>query len=143
MFLLNWCARLLSMKRPGQQGSLSGVELKGGASQSNNGNMLNPTSDSGVMGSGEAEKLLPLTRSSSGAGVEPELGRILDEVRFIAKRYRNLDEEEAVCNEWRFAAAVIDRLCLVVFSLFIILCTFWILLSAPSFNEAVSKDFSN
>lgn len=118
-------------------GSLSSVELKAGASQSNNGNMLYPTTDS------DAEKLLPATRSSSGVGVEPMLARILDEVRFIARRYRNQDDEVAVCNEWRFAAAVIDRLCLVVFSFFIILCTFGILLSAPSFVDAVSKDFSN
>ncbi|XP_075874799.1 neuronal acetylcholine receptor subunit alpha-7-like isoform X4 [Nelusetta ayraudi] len=112
VFLLNWCARFLCMKRQ-------------------------------VSGSGEAEKLLPATCSSSGAGVEPELSRILDEVHFIAKRYRNQDDQVAVRNEWRFAAAVIDRLCLVTFSLFIILCTFGILLSAPSFDEAVSKDFSN
>lgn len=140
------------MKRPGEararsacptESQLSSVELKAGASQSNNGNMLYPTSDSGVTGPGEGEKLLPATRSSSGVGVEPELARILDEVRFIAKRYRNQEDEVAVCNEWRFAAAVIDRLCLVVFSLFIIICTFWILMSAPSFDEAVSKDFSN
>lgn len=127
----------------GQQVSLSSVEFKAGASQSNNGNKLYPTPDSGVTGSGEAEKLLPATHSSSGVGVEPELARILEEVRFIAKRYRNQEDEVAVCNEWRFAAAVIDRLCLVVFSLFIILCTVGIFLSAPSFDEAVSKDFSN
>lgn len=126
----------------GQQGSLSSVELKAGAPQSNNGNMFYPTSDSGVTGSGDVEKPLPAILSSSGVGVEPELARILDEVRFIAKRYRNQEDEVAVCNEWKFAAAVIDRLCLVVFSLFIILCTFGILLSAPSFDEAVSKDFS-
>ncbi|XP_075874773.1 neuronal acetylcholine receptor subunit alpha-7-like isoform X2 [Nelusetta ayraudi] len=155
VFLLNWCARFLCMKRQGeararsacpndgQQASLSSVELKAGASRSNNGNMLYPMSDSAVSGSGEAEKLLPATCSSSGAGVEPELSRILDEVHFIAKRYRNQDDQVAVRNEWRFAAAVIDRLCLVTFSLFIILCTFGILLSAPSFDEAVSKDFSN
>lgn len=127
----------------GQQGILGSVELKAGASQSNNGNVLYPTSDSAVTGSGEGEKLLPATCSSSGAGVESDLAKILDEVRFIAKRYRNQDDQVAVCNEWKFAAAVIDRLCLIAFSLFIILCTFGILLSAPSFNETVSKDFSN
>lgn len=131
------------MKRPGQQGSLSSVELKAGASQSSNGNMLYPTSDASATGSVEAEKLLPASRSSSGVSAEPELARILDEVRFIAKRYRNQDDEVAVRNEWKFAAAVIDRLCLVVFSLFIIFCTLGILMSAPSFNWGRAQDFSN
>ncbi|KAG7235907.1 hypothetical protein INR49_001887, partial [Caranx melampygus] len=73
--------------------------------------------------------------------LEAELNLILEEVRYIARRFRGQDEEETVCNEWKFAAAVIDRLCLVAFSLFTILCTIGILMSAPNFVEAISKDF--
>ncbi|KAM7003201.1 neuronal acetylcholine receptor subunit alpha-7 [Tautogolabrus adspersus] len=76
-----------------------------------------------------------------GSTVEAELNLILEEVRYIARRFRGQDEEETVCNEWKFAAAVIDRLCLVAFSLFTILCTIGILMSAPNFVEAISKDF--
>ncbi|XP_062380892.1 neuronal acetylcholine receptor subunit alpha-7-like, partial [Sardina pilchardus] len=72
----------------------------------------------------------------------PEIRRILDEVTYIAQRFREQDESEAVCGEWKFAAAVVDRLCLVAFSLFSIICTFSILMSAPNFIEAVSKDFT-
>ncbi|XP_048107923.1 neuronal acetylcholine receptor subunit alpha-7 isoform X2 [Alosa alosa] len=72
----------------------------------------------------------------------PELQRILEEVSYIAQRFREQDEGEAVCSEWKFAAAVVDRLCLVAFSLFSIICTFTILMSAPNFIEAVSKDFT-
>ncbi|XP_051975551.1 neuronal acetylcholine receptor subunit alpha-7 isoform X2 [Xyrauchen texanus] len=118
--------------------------------------------DSGVlcgrlMGSSEEDVLLPGTTVPSlggGAGIgcrasgsivggalELELAKILEEVRYIAKRFRNLDEDESVCNEWKFAAAVIDRLCLMAFSIFTILCTIGILMSAPNFVEAISKDF--
>ncbi|XP_020774809.1 neuronal acetylcholine receptor subunit alpha-7 [Boleophthalmus pectinirostris] len=76
-----------------------------------------------------------------GTLVEAELMQILEEVRYIARRFRSQDEEETVENEWKFAAAVIDRLCLVAFSLFTILCTIGILMSAPNFVEAISKDF--
>ncbi|CAG5929114.1 unnamed protein product [Menidia menidia] len=72
----------------------------------------------------------------------PEISRILEEVQFIANRFREQDQGEEVCSEWKFAAAVVDRLCLVAFSLFSIVCTFTILMSAPNFIEAVSKDFT-
>ncbi|XP_054467367.1 neuronal acetylcholine receptor subunit alpha-7-like [Anoplopoma fimbria] len=92
---------------------------------------------------GEDEMLLPTGQGSSAGGLEPELAKILDEVRFIAKRFRDQDEDKSVCNEWKFAAAVIDRICIMAFSLFTILCTFGILMSAPNFVEAISKDFFN
>lgn len=78
---------------------------------------------------------------AGASGVEVELNQILEEVRYIARRFRGQDEEETACSEWKFAAAVIDRLCLVAFSLFTILCTIGILMSAPNFVEAISKDF--
>ncbi|XP_035275942.1 neuronal acetylcholine receptor subunit alpha-7 isoform X2 [Anguilla anguilla] len=81
-------------------------------------------------------------RTPLAAGHIPEIARILEEVQYIARRFREQDEAEAVCSEWKFAAAVVDRLCLVAFSLFSIICTFTILMSAPNFIEAVSKDFT-
>lgn len=72
----------------------------------------------------------------------PEVSQILEEVQYIARRFREQDEGEAICSEWKFAAAVVDRLCLVAFSLFSIICTFTILMSAPNFIEAVFKDFT-
>lgn len=76
-----------------------------------------------------------------GGALELEMAKILEEVRYIAKRFRDQDEDENVCNEWKFAAAVIDRLCLMAFSIFTILCTIGIMMSAPNFVEAISKDF--
>ncbi len=124
--------------------SLSSVDLNisTGAMQSTNGNLLYigfrgmdaihyaTSPDSGVICSrlvatGEEDVLLPGAQApsvSSGPG-ESELSKILDEVQYIAKRFRDQDEGESMCNEWKFAASVIDRLCLMAFSLFTILCT--------------------
>ncbi|XP_034758086.2 neuronal acetylcholine receptor subunit alpha-7-like isoform X1 [Acipenser ruthenus] len=168
LILLNWCAWFLRMKRPGEdkvrpacnieqrRSSLSSVEFNASTSapHSTNGNMLyigfrgleggpcSPTPDSGVMcgrmmGGVEEDVLLP----AEGGG-DPDLMKILEEVRYIANRFRDQDEDESICNEWKFAACVIDRLCLMAFSVFTILLTIGILMSAPNFVEAVSKDFA-
>nr|XP_040042540.1 neuronal acetylcholine receptor subunit alpha-7-like isoform X1 [Gasterosteus aculeatus aculeatus] len=108
-----------------------------------------PSTDSGAVmcggghlnGSSPHEIHLEQTRTLLLEQV-PEISRILEEVHYIARRFREHDEGEAICSEWKFAAAVVDRLCLVAFSLFSIICTFTILMSAPNFIEAVSKDFT-
>ncbi|XP_036399779.1 neuronal acetylcholine receptor subunit alpha-7-like [Megalops cyprinoides] len=165
--LLNWCAWFLRMKRPGEKrvrlachnkqprGSVSSVDLNlsTGAPQPPNDSALyvgfpahyTTTPDSGVtcgrlLGSGEEEVLLPGALPSSTGG-DPDLARILEEVRYIAQRFRDQDRDETACNEWKFAASVIDRICLMAFSIFTILCTIGILMSAPNFVEAISKDF--
>ncbi|XP_019954972.1 neuronal acetylcholine receptor subunit alpha-7-like [Paralichthys olivaceus] len=166
VILLNWCAWFLRMKRPGedrvhsachdkaQRSSLSSMELTAStpASHSTNGKTLyvGATSPDSVAlcgrlpgRTGEEEILLPKAQGSLVGGVEPELAKILEEVRYIAKRFHDQDENESVCSEWKFAAAVIDRLCLMTFSIFTILCTIGILMSAPNFVEAISKDFFN
>uniref|UniRef100_A0A8C6WUP3 Cholinergic receptor, nicotinic, alpha 7 (neuronal) n=1 Tax=Neogobius melanostomus TaxID=47308 RepID=A0A8C6WUP3_9GOBI len=163
VFLLNWCAWFLRMKRPGEdkvrpacpnkglRSSLSSMDVlpNGTAGHLTNTSNIATSPDSGVMcgrllRTGEEELLMPGTHGYSAGGVEPDLGKILDEVRYIATRFRDQDQEEMVCNEWKFAACVIDRLCLMAFSLFTILCTIGILMSAPNFVEAISKDvFSN
>ncbi|XP_061520577.1 cholinergic receptor, nicotinic, alpha 11 [Phycodurus eques] len=72
---------------------------------------------------------------------DPLLQAILEEVRYMADRFRERDEAERVADQWKFAGAVIDRLCLVAFSVFNIICTISILMSAPNFADAISKDF--
>ncbi|XP_069550623.1 neuronal acetylcholine receptor subunit alpha-7-like isoform X2 [Brachyistius frenatus] len=120
-----------------------------------------PSSDSGVALGGRAHGSLsdeaePPGGVGSGVGglgmgvgagmglsiPPPEIQHILEEVSYIAQRFRDQDEAEVICSEWKFAAAVVDRLCLVAFSLFSIICTFTILMAAPNFIEAVSKDFT-
>lgn len=78
--------------------------------------------------------------STVGIG-DPQLQAILEEVRYMADRFREQDENESMAEQWKFAGAVIDRLCLVAFSVFNIICTISILMSAPNFADAISKDF--
>nr|XP_054388480.1 neuronal acetylcholine receptor subunit alpha-7 isoform X1 [Pongo abelii] len=170
VILLNWCAWFLRMKRPGEDKvrpacqhkqrrcSLASVEMSAMAPPpASNGNLLyigfrgldgmhcTPTPDSGVVCGRMAcspthdEHLLHSGQPPEG---DPDLAKILEEVRYIANRFRCQDESEAVCSEWKFAACVVDRLCLMAFSVFTIICTIGILMSAPNFVEAVSKDFA-
>ncbi|XP_045112725.1 acetylcholine receptor subunit alpha-type acr-16-like isoform X6 [Portunus trituberculatus] len=60
-----------------------------------------------------------------------ELNLILKEIRIITDKMRKEDEESEVKNDWRFAAMVLDRLCLIIFTLFTITATVAVLLSAP------------
>lgn len=172
IILLNWCAWFLRMKRPGEDKvrpacqhnnkqrrcSMASVEVNTvSGQQSSNGNMLyigfrglegihcTPTTDSGVICGRMAcspthdENLLHNPRHTEG---EHDLSKILEELRYIANRFRDQDDDEVICNEWKFAASVVDRLCLMAFSIFTIICTIGILMSAPNFVEAVSKDFA-
>uniref|UniRef100_A0A3B5LVM8 Si:ch73-380n15.2 n=1 Tax=Xiphophorus couchianus TaxID=32473 RepID=A0A3B5LVM8_9TELE len=144
VILLNWCAWFLRMKKPGEENKPA---VRQAQSTTTNGNMnlyfgyhstgtdnpaFPPSTDSGLV-----------TCGIDGEGEQiPEISLILEEVQYIARRFRDQDEGEEICSEWKFAAAVVDRLCLVAFSLFSIICTFTILMSAPNFIEAVSKDFT-
>lgn len=47
------------------------------------------------------------------------------------KQLRKEDEENDIANDWKFAAMVVDRLCLIIFTMFTILATIAVLLSAP------------
>uniref|UniRef100_A0A914WI70 Uncharacterized protein n=1 Tax=Plectus sambesii TaxID=2011161 RepID=A0A914WI70_9BILA len=59
------------------------------------------------------------------------LQRIYNELTFMTKRMLEADEEDAAANDWKFAAMVIDRLCLFLFTIFIVGSTCGILFSAP------------
>uniref|UniRef100_A0A3B4F7C8 CHRNA7-FAM7A fusion protein-like n=1 Tax=Pundamilia nyererei TaxID=303518 RepID=A0A3B4F7C8_9CICH len=76
----------------------------------------------------------------AGAGGGP-LQALLAEVQFLVERVREQDRQLSLAEQWQFAAAVIDRLCLVGFSVFNIICTIAILMAAPNFGIALSKDF--
>ncbi|KAM9860739.1 neuronal acetylcholine receptor subunit alpha-7-like [Aulostomus maculatus] len=144
VFLLKWCARFLCMKPPGAAMGPSGP-------QSNNSNLTcvgmqslesppfapgTATSDSGVLGGqldGRPQEDDSLISKAQSPPADPELAKILEQVRYIAKRFSDQQEVETVSNEWKFAASVIDRLCLVAFTLVTFQCTLGILLSAPNF----------
>lgn len=65
------------------------------------------------------------------AGCTRELQMILRELRTVTDRLRSDEEEAMVTSDWKFAAMVVDRLCLIVFTLFTVVATVAVLLSAP------------
>lgn len=56
---------------------------------------------------------------------------ILAELRQLTDKVAVDEEIQSQINDWRFAAMVIDRLCLVAFTLFTVISTFAILFSGP------------
>lgn len=46
---------------------------------------------------------------------------------------RKEDETSEITKDWKFAAMVVDRLCLIIFTLFTIISTLAVLFSAPNF----------
>ncbi len=68
---------------------------------------------------------------SCAASANRELQCILKELKFITNRMKIRDEEEEIIMDWKFAAMVIDRFCLITFTAFTIITTIAVLLSAP------------
>jgi nicotinic acetylcholine receptor len=69
--------------------------------------------------------------SSSCALAQRDLQAILREIRFITARLRKAEDDAEVVGDWKFAAMVVDRMCLIVFTSFTIIATVAVLLSAP------------
>nr|XP_057940827.1 neuronal acetylcholine receptor subunit alpha-7-like isoform X2 [Doryrhamphus excisus] len=108
---------------------------------------LNPESSTVSPGTGGADAAPAPTPTPShahvirGKSADGQLQALLLEVQFLVERVREQDRQLGVAEQWQFAAAVIDRLCLVGFSIFNIICTIAILMAAPNFGEALAKDF--
>jgi len=64
-------------------------------------------------------------------GIGRELSLILKEIKVITDKIRDDEESGAAEADWKFAAMVIDRLCLIVFSIFTAAATVGVLLAAP------------
>jgi len=60
-----------------------------------------------------------------------KLLEILLEMKFITDRLRQEDDTKELIAEWRYAATVLDRVCLILFSLFTVLSLAICLYSAP------------
>lgn len=129
VFLLNWCAQFLRMKHPGEEQALlscpSDTPLSGLTNMELNVSSPDPQPANGTM---KSSQTAGFPSSTSG-----ELAKLLEEVRFMTKHFQKQNVDVAICSDWKFAALVIDRLCLVAFSILTILCTVGILVLAPFF----------
>jgi nicotinic acetylcholine receptor len=74
---------------------------------------------------------LTLDESSGCSMAQRDLQLILREIQFITNKMRRNEEEQDIISDWKFAAIVMDRFCLIVFTLFTIVATLVVLLSAP------------
>lgn len=64
-------------------------------------------------------------------GPHRELSLILKELRMITDKLRKDEEDEEITNDWKFAAMVVDRMCLYIFTFFTVAATIAVLMSAP------------
>ncbi|TKS82100.1 Neuronal acetylcholine receptor subunit alpha-7 [Collichthys lucidus] len=104
---------------------------------------VSPDPDPSTAGGGGLRSAAIHTHSGviRSVAVDSQLQALLVEVQFLVERVREQDRQLSLAEQWQFAAAVIDRLFLVGFSVFNIICTIAILMAAPNFGEALSKDF--
>ncbi|CAF99917.1 unnamed protein product, partial [Tetraodon nigroviridis] len=130
VFLLDWCASFLHMKRPGEDPVLLTCPSDHPCSSLTNMELSVSSPDQPTNGTVKSSEAAGAP--SSTAGELDKLDKLLDQVRFIAKHFQKQNVDVAVCSDWKFAALVIDRLCLVAFSVLTILCTVGILVLAPS-----------
>uniref|UniRef100_A0AC34QLB3 Uncharacterized protein n=1 Tax=Panagrolaimus sp. JU765 TaxID=591449 RepID=A0AC34QLB3_9BILA len=59
------------------------------------------------------------------------LQRIFNELKIITRQMIEAERDEGAANQWKFAAMVVDRFCLYLFSAFIIVTIIVIMMSAP------------
>jgi nicotinic acetylcholine receptor len=62
-----------------------------------------------------------------------ELQMILKELRYVTGKMKKDDDDVDIISDWKFAAMVVDRFCLIIFTLFTIVATLAVLLTAPHF----------
>ncbi|KAK5971638.1 Nicotinic acetylcholine receptor alpha 7 subunit [Trichostrongylus colubriformis] len=60
-----------------------------------------------------------------------ELKTISGQIKIMRKRMEEDERDEQAENDWKFAAMVVDRLCLFIFSIFIVVSTCGIMFSSP------------
>jgi nicotinic acetylcholine receptor len=118
------------------------LELKERSSKSLLANVLDIDDDFRHTGTLQSSSTAGFLRVAGGGHDDPqivhnclgphrELSLILKEIRVITDKLRKEDEASLVTNDWKFAAMVVDRLCLIIFTLFTIIATIAVLFSAP------------
>lgn len=65
------------------------------------------------------------------SGAVRELSLILKELRVITEKIRNDENASETECDWKFAAMVLDRLCLILFTFFTVIATVVLLTTAP------------
>nr|ABJ09675.1 nicotinic acetylcholine receptor subunit 6 isoform VIII [Musca domestica] len=147
---LQWLPWILRMSRPGRKitrkhilltNRMKELELKERSSKSLLANVLDIDDDFRHTVSGSQTAIGSSASFGRPTTVEEhhnaigcnhkDLHLILKELQFITTRMRKADDEAELIGDWKFAAMDVDRFCLIVFTLFTIIATVTVLLSAP------------
>jgi hypothetical protein len=62
-----------------------------------------------------------------------EMRTVIAELRYLTDHVKKEEEEDDISQDWKFSAMVIDRLCLVLFSLMTPVLSYLTLFSSPNF----------
>jgi nicotinic acetylcholine receptor len=151
IYICNYLARILRMKNPRKTRSINKIpnksqHLKNYAlpnSMSLLVNALNLNDNFGVPKiknyntDYDYDNLNKYTKkydqSKSYSDIANELDLILKQLIFITDKIRNDENNEGKSLDWKFAAMVIDRLCILIFSFATILSTTLILITSKNF----------
>ncbi|GIX99141.1 hypothetical protein CDAR_406581 [Caerostris darwini] len=133
---LGWLPRILLMKRPQPKLQRKGLhvnskkefELKERSSKSLLANVLD-IDEARQNGAPNPEDAPATVRGCFAT--QRELTAILRELRYITGRMKREDRSNDIIAEWKYAAMVVDRVCLIVFTAFSVLSTCICLFSAP------------
>lgn len=144
---LQWLPWILRMSRPGKKITRKTIkegqkmktmrDIKERSSKSLLANVLDMDDDIRVsssylrMDAAAAVATSSADMSSPCALAQRDLQAILREIRFVTSRMKKAEEDAEVVADWKFAAMVVDRMCLIVFTSFTIIATVAVLLSAP------------
>ncbi len=144
-FICEWMARLLRMRRPGygknrirrrsSKAQTPEREAPNHSSRSLLANVLDIDDEFAGMktycnGVSMENGGIAVTELSTGAASN-QLRSILRELKVLTSKVKSDQEVTEKCNDWKFAALVIDRLCLWVFTVVTIASTMGIIFSAP------------
>ncbi|XP_074649612.1 neuronal acetylcholine receptor subunit alpha-7-like isoform X2 [Tubulanus polymorphus] len=134
-----WLAWGLRMRRPGkelsrkkliQNAKLRELEMKERSSKSLLANVLD-LDDDFRRDTSNGSFSVKIDDNFHVCTTRNELHSIIKELKFITNKMKKDEDDSEVSSDWKFAAMVIDRLCLVMFTSFTFISTFAILFSAP------------
>lgn len=78
------------------------------------------------------------TENKAMTNVEITLGHILDELQMSSNKIREAKMQDDIAEQWRYVAAMYDRVLMVIFMLLIFSITLWFVTATPTSEEQLS-----
>ena len=130
--LIDYFPKILGMKKPNNKNSSSNNKLY--LTESNEINVNKLKNDYEVV------KSQSYLTSNEFSAMSYNLESILNELKSVTQRLKDEDEEEEQSLNWKFAAMVIDRLCMYVFAIATLISTVVILFTSPNLYKSSDPD---